>query len=1147
LADESLVQCPLCGNKVPASASKCPVCATKLKQVSSAHPSTVPNYEHLSEDFLHREIPRVVLPEAKHSCPLCALDLKGNESKCPRCGVPLASFAVSEEMLECPICKKLAPVGSNACPSCGVLFGSEQEPPSISPASPEFVPPPPVKPEPLPQRPMPEIIPATPAPAPSRQGLVNGRGAINGTGMVNGTGIINGTRGGRAQARSRQRSFMTRWQFLAIMIAIVVIVPTFIYLSYSREGSAFAVDGDFREWSKVDTFSALNKSGTASIDIDEWAVSLQDEGLFMYLRTDGNMMTSSDVDSFYLFIDADNSQSSGYEVSGIGADCMLQIDGWNGSVQSTAVSEFPSDGDRLNWNDWDSRGSMSVSAAGRQLEGLAILPVSITPESRFLLISQNSMEQNSLSYAVPAKGGLLVIAQEPGSAIGTDGMVPQTAGVAILRLRVTCDGADGTIDSISGGLSSAPLSSPIDVIDLYVGEEKIIDVMVDTSAAAEGSSVFADISLATIASSFAEVQIIGDGVAAYVGSVPSTIVIDGAFGDWVGRTTADSDPVPNKDRNIDIASVGAANDTTASYFYVSVVGGMCLGSYVPAIKQVPVGGGGGGIFNPPRLTGEDILNIYIDSDMSSASGYPVSLSSKLIGADQKIEIRGLNGHIVSRSLMVYSAGLWTFGSASISAENDDQRLEVSISSASLNGASSIEYIIETTDWRSRTDLATSVPQGTRALSGGLPTGASLDGWVVDSSTSSSSATAMSYQRKLFYDGLNFWSFFFDGTDTMYKWSNTSGQTWSTSSRAFSTAGVDEASVWYNSITRTVFIVGDYGAASRVVHVRQGTVTSSPAGIAWTSNDQTPTVSSANLGGKNTYVSQDSSGYLWILASNCTSPGNYDLSAFRSRTANTTTTNQWFCTGNMLNPDGTQFNLKGSIVPASAGVMWAVYAYEGNVASRKYSGGSWSVTEIPIYTIADDVKTDRNPANTDLAPPSVVIDAKDVVHVLFGNGHEKGGGAGGPIPHTYYGYYSTGGSWVLTNIGTTDVKLGNFYPTLSLDQATGNLYAFWIESNPLGSYYTLMCRKNTTGTWTSYNLVGETTFAKQYLTSVYSATNENLIAWQWTQNTTAVDVEVQFDKIPEFHDIAPPILMMMGMFALLYRRSRARGRESKPEL
>jgi hypothetical protein len=1145
LADGSVIHCPLCGNKVPAGVSKCPVCATEIQRVSSKRLSENLRSELLTEDFLHREIPRVVLPEAKHNCPLCALELKGTEAKCPRCGVPLSqvSKAADQEMLECPECGSLASFGSKSCPKCGVGFEeAARETPSVPPA--EELPSPP---GPLPQRPMPEIIPAAPprAQALSSQGLVNGRGAVNGTGLVNGTGMINGTRGEtRLSASKRQRLFVTRWQFLAILFAIVIIVPTFVYLSYSHEAAPFNIDGDFGEWSRVDTFSAFVQSGASSIDISEWAAVPQSDQLFMYLRTEGPLMAPSDVSSFYLFVDADNVPTTGYSVSGIGAEYLLEVDGWNNSVQSTSISEYSSGSDKLNWNSWESIGSMSFSASGNQLEAMATMPSAINVNSRFMLISQNSLEQRSMSYTVPAKGGLLVIRQEPGPAIGADGTVAQSASSAILRLHITCDGADGTVNSVSSGLANLPLASSIGGLKVYAGAEEDVDVMVDTSGAAVGSVATANMAFAAVDSTFADVEIIGEGVAAYVASAPFSIVIDGAFGDWNGLTTVDSDSVQNTNSNIDIGSVGAVNDTTASYFYVSVLGEMCSGSYVPILKEKPSGGGGGGVVIPTRKTGEDILNIYIDSDMSTSTGELVSISSKLIGADYKVEVRGLNGNITSRSLLAYAAGHWNYGSGVISAAKDLQRLELSISSSSLNGASSIDYIIETTDWRGRTDIATSVPQGTRAFTGGIPTGASLDSWVVDAATTSSAATAMSYQRKLFYDGVNFWSFYFDGTNTVYKWSNTSGQTWSTSSRAFSTAGVNEASVWYNSATYTVYIVGDDAAAARNVHVRQGTVTRSPAGIAWSAADQIPTVSSVNLAGKNTYISQDSSGYMWILASNQTGAGSYDLSAFRSRTVNTTTTAEWFCTGNMIAPDATLPNVKGSIVPASGGMMWAVYAYSGNVAARNYTG-TWSPSEALIYDISASGPNDNDPSNTDSAPPSVVVDGKGVVHVLYGNGHNKKN-PNVSIPHVFYAYFNGGAAWNYNQIGATAQTTGNLYPTISLDVSTGNVFAFWIETDTTGSYHSLICKKNTTGTWISWSLSSDTTYAKQYLTSIYSAPNENMICWQWTQNTTA-SLEVQFDKIPEFKDVAVPVVMMIGVFMFTHRRRKSHECEDPPEL
>ena len=966
---------------------------------------------------------------------------------------------------------------------------------------------------------------------PKGQGLVNGRGAINGTGLVNGTGMINGTKGeARLSGAARQRRFVTRWQFLAILAAIIVVVPTFVYLSYSHQATEFVVDGNFAEWSSVDTFSPYVKSGVASIDIDEWAAVPQNDRLFMYLMTDGDMMTGSEVSSFYLFVDADNSLSTGYSVSGIGADYLLEVDGWNGSVQSTSVSQYSSATDHLDWNSWHGLGSMSVSAAGDQLEAMATMPTSLVDSTRFMLLSQNAAEQNSISYTVPAKGGVLVISQEPGPAIGSDGTVVQSASSSILRLHITCDGADGTINSISGGLAGMSLASPIEDIDVYVGVENVVDVMVDTSASSEGSSVTVDMALATIDSTFSDVEILGEGVSAYVGNAPASIQIDGAFGDWAGRTTADSDSLPVPNANIDIGAVGAVNDSTASYFYVSVLGTMCGGSYVPLLKEKPSGGGGGGIIVPTRKTGEDILDIYIDSDMSSSTGYLMSLSSKVIGADQKIEIRGLNGEIVKKSFLVYSAGDWTSGPGSITAAKDLQRIELSVSSSSLNGASSIDYIVETTDWRGRSDLATSVPQGSRALTGGLPTGASIESWAVDSPTSSSEATAMSYQRKLFYDGTNYWSFFWDGTNTVYKYSTDGGHTWILVGSFFKTSGVNEVSIWYYAPGNIVYAVGDTSSASTNIYFQRGVVSPASHTISWApGQDNKLAVSMIALGGKNTYISRDAGGHLWVMSSNCTqtTPTRYALTVFRSAVVDSASA--WVYSGNMLDSDSPQPVVKGSILPAGTGSnMWAVYGNNGNVAARQFNG-TWSA-ETLIYSIGTG-----NPENTENSPPCAVVDTSGVIHVVYGDGHEQPSIS---KPYIYY-VYNSGGAWSTPlRLDSAANNVGNVYPTISLDASSGIVYAFWILTDTAGVGQTIMCKKNVIGTWISVSIGNQTAGAKQYLTSVYSAPSENAICFQWTQNVTD-PIEVQFDKLPEFKDVAVPVFVMICLFILYRGRGRRR--------
>jgi hypothetical protein len=525
---------------------------------------------------------------------------------------------------------------------------------------------------------------------------------------------------------------------------------------------------------------------------------------------------------------------------------------------------------------------------------------------------------------------------------------------------------------------------------------------------------------------------------------------------------------------------------------------------------------------PQRKTGEDILRVYIDSDMSAATGYPVSLSSKTIGADFKIEVTGVYGEIISTSLMSYSGIAWdSVSGALVSAANDAQRMELQISSASISNSVSIDYAIETTDWKGRADLATSVPQGTRA-------------WIVDGATTSPAATAMSYQRKLFYDGTNFWSFYWDGTDTVYKYSIDNGSTWSASSTIFKTVGYDEVSIWWDASNSVVYVVGDSSTASVNVRLQKGTVTPATSTIAWAGADSNLAVSSNALAGKNAFISRDAAGYIWVMSSNLTgtTPSRCDISTFRSSATDSITS--WLFGGNMLDTDTNQMTLKGSVLPAGTGTdVWAVYGYNGMVAARKLTSGVWSA-QTTIYTGATST-------NTEIAPPCAVVGGNGVIHVVYGNDHEQPIGTSKPF--IYY-VYNAGSGWsVPYRLESVANNLGNVYPTISADSSTGNVYSFWIETDVSGVGVTVMGKKNVSGTWTALTLSGQTAGAKQYLNSIYSAPGERYICWQWTQNTTS-PIEVLFDKLPEFKSVIMPVLFLTLIVVVGMQRRRGRFRRDE---
>jgi len=572
---------------------------------------------------------------------------------------------------------------------------------------------------------MPRTVPAASpsvSAAGASYGLTNGRGAINGTGLVNGTGITNGAKaGGRLPPGSKRHGALaTRWQFLSVLIVLVVVVSSFVYLSYASENNSVTIDGRFNDWSHVGKFTMNTDATTSTINVDQWAVRTEASRLYLYLKVQGVLMGSSNVDSFYLFVDFDDYAQTGYVVSGLGADYLLEIDGWNGSVQSTALSRYGSPSDQHNWTSWTDIGSLSTALASSQLEAMADMSLSLGPDARYLLLSQNALDEQSISYVVPKDGGTLIVHQEAVSSSMPNGAVPYSSNMALLRLSLLAEGAGGTVQNISPIVRGARLVSYLGPVTLKAGQEQTLDVMIDTSASTAGSLVSVSVSRLSFESDFTDVSIVGEPAKAYVVAPPSTIVIDGAFGDWVGRISADTDSLPVLNPDIDINATGAVNSTLASYFYVSVKGQMCNGSFVPTIKMKPTGGsGGGGRVVPTRITGEDLLRIYIDSDRNISTGVPTSMSSKVIGADYLVEIVGMDGVIDRRSLMVYQGGVWTLvPSATIDAANDAQRIEIGVLSTAIGGSSSIEFIIETTDWRGRWDMATSLPQTYKGSSAG---------------------------------------------------------------------------------------------------------------------------------------------------------------------------------------------------------------------------------------------------------------------------------------------------------------------------------------------------------------------------------------------------------------------------------------------
>lgn len=1130
---------------------RCPKCNTKMDRVNTRREidkviekRLMQRIEkaHKTRDFTHAEIPNAPLPDIRMSCPSCGLELAGGEGKCPRCGMKLAA---DESLVECPECGAHAVDGAKSCPKCHVKFTRDGEDDAATDEVTAPIAGRPVPPD-APEQGAGIVVKMAHATAPSSKGFVNGKGAVNGTGLVNGTGMVNGTglvngtgmingtgkvngsastsRPGRGSHRGS--SVLVKWKFMAVLIALVIIIPTFVYLSYYRDDGAYDVDGEFGEWEDASAYSVTFLADDPVTVIDEWSVAVDGAHVFLYVAAVGEIFPSTTVESLFLFIDSDGDPGTGYVAGGLGADFMIELDGWNDTIQSSSVEVYSSSGDDMyDWNSWDSMGSVASRLEGTQLEAMGDIGREPTADARFLLVSQDQLERRAASSCVPAEGGVLIVTQSLSTQAPLSGILPSEGAAPLLALTFTCDGVGGSVTSVDVLSEGLPAGvSEVEGFSLAKGEVRTLQVTADTSSVVAGGFVSAYVTEDGIESTFASVVVLGHSARAYVGSTPSEVEIDGAFGDWYGHTATDSDLVPVSNPDIDVVDVGVYNTSVSSSFYLSVEGGICSGSYVPVLRSKPVAGDGGA-FIPTRKTAEDITYIFIDTDMSTATGMLVSVDSKVIGADRRIEVRGLAHEVVSATIQSYTGSSWTVMSEDVDVEIDSSRMEVGVLASAVEGAESIDFIIQTTDWSKSGDFVALDEATMLALTGGISLSAGTRGWAVDSSSTSSYATATSNQRKIFYDGTNFWSLYYSGTNTVYEYSADGGETWTTRGSVFSTSGILRATLWYDSPNNVVYVVGDGATKSHNVTVRKGTVTPSTATISW-GNEKKIYISTYDSSYKNSSICLDSDGYVWVAA---TSNVHQTQVRYQIRINQTAAVGNvegtWVDRGNLLTQQATVSDSKATLVPAKAGsgnVVWALYSFEGDVASKSYDGDSWTAEET-IYAAGSST------LNTNWAPPSAVVDANGVVHVVYGTGHTDGGTWEGHVEYVY----NQGSAWSAATTLDGAVTYGTRYPTISLDSSTGNVFAMWIRDTT----QELLVTKNVSGTWSSVT-VDQNSYAKNYLTSIYSAPGESYICMQWTQNTTS-PYEVIFEKIPEFSDVVLPVFFVLTLFIAVYRRNSRR--------
>ena len=488
-------------------------------------------------------------------------------------------------------------------------------------------------------------------------GLVNGVGRVNGltNGLVNGLGRVNGVTNGVINGLRSSRSGLTngvtnglgltnglgglrfsseakfsRWKVLLIPLIAVALLMSSLFGPVGEEIASMGsirIDGQFSDWTDA---SRMQSSGdfmiNPNIDIIETAVENNVEYVSFYLSVSGSVLQGEPItrraDTVHIFIDVDRSYGTGYQIRGIGADFIIEVYGTNGEVATSRLMRFDTNRGQEDWNSWLSEVSVHSEVSGQNLETQVYWPTIATePTTIDVLFHAKSWNDHEdfADFISSNSEGVLLVRQRSG--IQND--ILTGVNQVLLEVDLFAVDTDIEVQSIEVTITGTADYSDVSVVKLvdiggtpvsqriWMGPTVIFDapitvqsqemqryyVVADIASTSSGNTMGASIphtGAVTLTSGVVTIERVAAALdVGYVEMIPSDIVIDGGFADWLGMSLDSNDePETGLIQSIDIRSYDAANDNTSASFYLKVDEEVFGGTSVPYdTPTIPTGGG----------------------------------------------------------------------------------------------------------------------------------------------------------------------------------------------------------------------------------------------------------------------------------------------------------------------------------------------------------------------------------------------------------------------------------------------------------------------------------------------------------------------------------------------------------------------------
>ncbi|TLZ43840.1 MAG: tetratricopeptide repeat protein [Methanobacteriota archaeon] len=400
-------------------------------------------------------------------------------------------------------------------------------------------------------------------------GLTFGRGATNG--LVNGNGFTNGRRSGPAAPRIPAQPHWSRSVTgIAAVVALMLIVPILAsILSPSPAGPSalIRIDGDFSDWAAIPAYadSPIDQIQNPAVNLLATKVATQGHDLFVNARVQGLLFdgaSPNETDSVFVFVDQDANRLTGYPIGDLGADSAVEVFGWSqlGSIEHGVLAlEFDaSRGPRSNdWSRFIPGGSADAAFSNQDLE--LRMTVADPANARILTYAADNLgNRDPADGSVRASLPTLIVEQAtvaPDVVTGRTailrvtldplGGIPHATALNVTRLGSSTDPVDlsvyrddgsGNFDPADALLSTVPMTGTTASlpVDRDISSPTILWVEASwtnmTATSTFGLSVDGLASNGTASFRSPEIGLV------YLASAPTSLQIDGAFGDWQGRT-----------------------------------------------------------------------------------------------------------------------------------------------------------------------------------------------------------------------------------------------------------------------------------------------------------------------------------------------------------------------------------------------------------------------------------------------------------------------------------------------------------------------------------------------------------------------------------------------------------------------------------